>query len=222
VSADGARASDDRAPGRAIDAAIFDLGGVIMRNGSPADFTRRFPDLDGEQILEILMGPYHQDTDHPWHRLERGEIGLLEAISHHREALAEAGLALSTPLSGSFEFEINDAMVGLVRELREAGVATALLTNNVRELRARWFSLLPYDELFDTVVDSHEVGMRKPNPAIYQLTLDRLSVSADRVVFLDDIHSNTVAAAELGMIGLTVVDEGTEAIGAVRSLAGLA
>jgi putative hydrolase of the HAD superfamily len=222
VPADEAPKQADRAGHRAIDAAIFDLGGVLMRNGSPADFTRRFRDADGEQILELLMGPYHQDTDHPWHRLERGEIELIDAIAHHREALAEAGIELPSALSGSFAFEINEAMVGLVRELRDVGVATAVLTNNVRELRERWFTLLPYDDLFDTVVDSHEVGMRKPNPAIYRLTLERLGVDAGRSVFLDDIHSNTVAAAEIGMIGLTVVEDGAEAIAAVRTLAGLA
>ena len=57
-----------------IDTAIFDLGGVIMRNGNPADVARRFPGLDPAVVLPILMGPYHDDTDHPWHRLERGEV----------------------------------------------------------------------------------------------------------------------------------------------------
>ena len=193
-----------------------------MRNGGPSDVTRRFPDVDADQVLELLMGPYHLDTDHPWHRLERGEVELTEVIAHHREALAEAGIELPPPTSGAFDFEVNEAMVDLVRDLRATGISTALLTNNVRELRGRWYALLPYGELFDAVVDSHEVGMRKPNPAIYRLTLDRLGVEADRAVLLDDIHSNAVAAAEVGMIGLTVVDDGAEAIIAVRSLAGLA
>jgi hypothetical protein len=64
---------------RTIDTAIFDLGGVIMRNGSPADLARRFPGLDPAVVLDILMGPYHEDTDHPWHRLERGEVTMAEA-----------------------------------------------------------------------------------------------------------------------------------------------
>ncbi len=212
---------DDATPERSIDAAIFDLGGVLMRNGGPADFRRRFPDVDGDEVLAILMGPYHEDTDHPWHRLERGEIELAEALSHNRDALAAAGIELPPPMSGSFAFEVNEPMVDLVRDLREAGLRTGLLTNNVRELRGRWISLLPYEELFDVVVDSHEVGMRKPNPAIYRLTLDRLGVDAGRAVFLDDIGSNTAAAATLGIVGVTVVDGGAEAIAVVRSLAGL-
>jgi putative hydrolase of the HAD superfamily len=212
---------DDAPEGRAIDAAIFDLGGVLMRNGGPADFRDRFPDLDSERVLAILMGPYHEDTDHPWHRLERGEIELTEVLAHNRQALTAAGIDLPPPLSGTFAFEINEPMVGLVSDLRAVGVRTALLTNNVRELRERWISLLPYGELFDVIVDSHEVGMRKPNPAIFRLTLDRLGIDAERAVFLDDIESNTVAAAALGIIGVTVVDGGGAAIAAVRAFAGI-
>ena len=59
--------------------------------------------------------------------------------------------------------------------------------------------LLPYDELFDDVVDSHEVGMRKPNPAIYRLALERLGATADRTAFLDDIASNVAAAQTEGL-----------------------
>ena len=82
---------------RAIDTAIFDLGGVIMRNGSPADFARRFPDLDPAIVLPILMGPYHDDTDHPWHRLERGELSLQEVREANRAALLRAGAAEVVP-----------------------------------------------------------------------------------------------------------------------------
>jgi FMN phosphatase YigB (HAD superfamily) len=64
-------------------------------------------------------------------------------------------------------------MLALIRDLRAAGLRTGLLTNNARELRSLWWDLLPYDELFDDIVDSSEVGLRKPNPAVYRLALDR-------------------------------------------------
>jgi len=205
---------------RAIDTAIFDLGGVIMRNGSPADFARRFPDLDPAIVLPILMGPYHDDTDHPWHRLERGELSLQEVREANRAALAEAGVPPMPAVE--MAFEINEEMVELVRDLRTAGLRTGLLTNNARELRDRWWGLLPYDELFDDVVDSHQVGMRKPNLAIYRLALERLGATAARTAFLDDIASNVAAAQTAGMVGVLVEDGGEAAIAHVRELAGLA
>ena len=204
---------------RAIDTAIFDLGGVIMRNGSPADFARRFPDLDPAIVLPILMGPYHDDTDHPWHRLERGELSLQEVREANRAALVAAGVPPMPAVE--MAFEINEEMIELVRDLRSAGLRTGLLTNNARELRDRWWGLLPYDELFDDVVDSHQVGMRKPNLAIYRLALERLGATAERTAFLDDIASNVAAAQTAGMVGVLVEHGGEAAIAHVRELAGL-
>ena len=66
--------------------------------------------------------------------------------------------------------------------------------------------MLPFDELFDDVVDSHEVGVRKPNPAIYQLALARLGAEAGRTAFLDDVATNVSAAEGVGMRGV-LVDE---------------
>ena len=66
-------------------------------------------------------------------------------------------------------------MIELMRELRGGGLRAALLTNNVREWEPLWRAKLPeIDELFEVVVDSAFVGMRKPDPAIYSLTLERL------------------------------------------------
>jgi putative hydrolase of the HAD superfamily len=205
---------------RTIDTAIFDLGGVIMRNGSPADLARRFPGFDPAVVLPILMGPYHEDTDHPWHRLERGELTLAEVRAANLAALEAAGVGPLPPPT-EMAFEANEDMVELVRDLRRTGLRTGLLTNNARELRERWWGLLPYDELFDDVLDSHEVGMRKPNPAIYRLALERLGATADRTAFLDDIASNVAAAQAEGMLGVLVEGDGAEAIAHVRELAGL-
>ena len=79
---------------RQLDAVIFDLGGVLARNGRPADFASRYPDHDPVTITELLMGDYADDTDHPWHRLERGEITLAENRELNRAALAAAGIEL--------------------------------------------------------------------------------------------------------------------------------
>jgi len=94
-------------------------------------------------------------------------------------------------------------MLQVVREVREQ-CATALLTNNVRE--AGWRTGFPF-ELFDVVVDSSEVGVRKPDPAIYRTLLDRLDRPAHEVAFVDDFTENLPPAAALGLATIAFVDE---------------
>ncbi|MEI8238459.1 MAG: HAD family phosphatase [Actinomycetota bacterium] len=212
---------------RSIDAVIFDLGGVLAANGRQSDFSKRLPDADATKILRIVMGDYGTDSDHPWHRLERGEITLEEHRRLNRAAFEEAGIELPPaqppPSDGgpAMVFEPNGPVVALVHELRAVGMRLGVLTNNIAEFKAGWRTMLPFDELFDDVVDSHEVGMRKPNPAIYQLALARLGAEAGRTAFLDDVASNVAAARGVGMVGVVVDEDPTEAVLAVRRLAGL-
>src|SRR5437588_9260800 len=87
-----------------------------------------------------------------------------------------------------------------MRTLRhDRGYRMALLTNNVRKWEPRWRAILPVVEIFEVVVDSAFVGMRKPDPGIYELTLDRLGKPADATLLIDDIEINCNAARELGM-----------------------
>jgi putative hydrolase of the HAD superfamily len=93
----------------------------------------------------------------------------------------------------------NEELVGFLRAARGAGYKLALLTNNVREWEPRWRPKWPIDELFETVVDSGFVGMRKPDPEIFALTLERLGVPAEACVFIDDLEPNVRAAREVGL-----------------------
>jgi epoxide hydrolase-like predicted phosphatase len=86
----------------------------------------------------------------------------------------------------------------LVRRAREQGIATALLSNS-------WGNDYPRDmwtDMFDVVVISGEVGMRKPEPRIYQLVCDRLGLQPQQCVFVDDMHYNVDAAVRLGWVGV--------------------
>jgi epoxide hydrolase-like predicted phosphatase len=95
--------------------------------------------------------------------------------------------------------EPNTRLIEYMRQLRDRGYKLAICTNNVREWEHRWRSMLPVDEIFDVVVDSAFVGTRKPEPKIYQVTLERLAVPAGAALFVDDIEINCNAARELGM-----------------------
>ena len=97
-------------------------------------------------------------------------------------------------------------VVARVLELRRAGYKTGLITNNVREGSNMWRSLLAVDDLFDIVIDSSEVGIRKPNPAIFELALAKLGVEPADAVFLDDLDSNVVAARRAGLMAILVGD----------------
>ena len=216
-----------------VDAVIFDLGGVIMKNGSPRDFTAQYPDHDPAFIAELIMGPHHLDTDHPWHRVERGEISLAECRELTKEKMLQAGVnrtatssststsTSTSSSSGTFHFQLNDDMVAFIHDLREAGIPRAILTNNVREFRQWWWPLMDFAEIFDVIIDSHEVGMRKPNPDIYHHTLRALNAEASRTAFLDDLEANVHAAQQLGLHGIHVQEDATSAIQQARLLTNL-
>ena len=222
--------------GRQIDAVIFDFGGVLASNGRPTDVAKRFPNDPVDKVMKVMMGDYGQDTDHPWHRLERGEISMLEYREQLAPLVIEAGLQMSEgallppPTNSStaqsqsgtgFAFEPNHSVIDLVHELKSSGFRLGVLTNNVRELRHAWWPMLDFANIFDDVVDSHEVGMRKPNRAIYELALNRLGVEAHRAAFLDDAQSNVDAASALGIHGIWVDIDPTQAVHSVRQLANL-
>lgn len=103
---------------------------------------------------------------------------------------------------GSTFFEAlqpNDEMIDLIRQVRGDGYRASLLTNNVKEWEPLWRSMLPVDELFETVVDSAFVGLRKPDPRIYELTLDRIALPPESCIFIDDMEINCEAATDLGI-----------------------
>src|SRR5690606_22712281 len=168
-------------------------------------------------------GPYHEDTDHPWHRLERGEITLEEWLLAVTALAEEQGrtLDLSPMRTLLDDLAVHEDVVAHVAGLRADGYVTALVTNNVREGASTWRAKLPVDDLFDVVVDSSAVGMRKPDPAIFTHTLDLLGgVAPERAVFLDDVESNLAGARRPGLHTFLVGYPPAEALRALDTLLG--
>lgn len=205
---------------------LYDFGGVFTASPFGAvESAASEVGADPGQLSQIMFGLYHEDTDHPWHRLERGEISLLDARERVLALAREAGFdidpfaLLRRTVAGP---GLRDPLVAQVRRLRAEGYQTALVTNNVREFSAAWRSLIPVAELFDLIVDSSDVGMRKPNPEIYRHALRELGgVAPQRAVFLDDYAANVEAAVKLGLHGVLVEPEFERAILALdRLLAG--
>jgi len=209
--------------GSQVRAVLFDFGGVFTASpfAAVAAYGRELGRHPG-QVLEIVFGGYHEDSDHPWHQLERGEISLEDTremiLALGREQGLEVDIYRVLAAMAENDGGLRHAMVDYAAKLRPAGLVTGVITNNVREFRDGWRSMVPVDELFDFVVDSSEVGMRKPDPAIFHRALELAGVTAPEAVFLDDFHGNVAAAAALGMATVHVGDDIEAAIGALEAL----
>jgi putative hydrolase of the HAD superfamily len=189
-----------RGPARAV---VSDFGGVLTVPLIEA--FAAYQDQSGTSLEELGRAMQKATEaaggEHPLFQLEKGvitETDFLRAIEEH--------LPDGTHLHGFREiyFEAlhpNEGLIEYMRELRGRGLRMAMLTNNVREWEPLWRAKLPVDEIFEVVVDSAFVGMRKPERGIYELTLERLGdgIAAADCVFLDDVPVNVETAAALGM-----------------------
>lgn len=212
---------------RQIDAVLWDFGGVF--SPSPFAAIRDYAasiGIEAEVITEAMFGPMHDTPDHPWHRLERGEAKLTEAVEHTKEALAAHGVDFSIREMFS---RMGDMASGAgdrtkvrerAEELRDRGFRQCIVTNNLAEFREMWRGTMPVDEIFDDVVDSHEVGLRKPDPAIYHLAAERTGVPLARTAFLDDLPANVDAASALGCHGILVGEDPASALVTLAKLTG--
>lgn len=191
-------------------AVIFDWGGVLTP--PIAELVRAWAEADmiDWDSYVTAVGPWlaaAYDPDEaggPVHQLERGETTaaefelLLAARLMRTDGLpvvAEGILARMLGISG----EPVTLMYDLIRELRGRGLKTALLSNS---WDVTGYPREDFPALFDAVVISGEVGLRKPDPAIYRLAAERLGVQPAECVFVDDLAGNVRAAAAVGMVGV--------------------
>jgi epoxide hydrolase-like predicted phosphatase len=191
-----------------LKALLVDWGGVLTEPLESA--MRSWAEIDGVDfdsyigVMREWLGQHQGElaASNPVAALERGEI----EVPHFELQLAErlsaaTGNAVHAPglLQRMFDqFVHAPAMSGLVLRARRAGVRTGLLSNS-------WGNEYPregWDDMFDAIVISGEVGMRKPEAGIFQHALDLLGVTAGETVFVDDLRVNVLAAAELGLVGV--------------------
>ena len=166
-------------------------------------------EVAAETVDEVAADPDSLESegearDAPaWHRLERGEIDMATYFAMIVEQAPEVlGRAIDVDAYGRFMRTsapgVHWQVVHRIRDLR-GQVRLGLLTNNVKEFGEHWRATFPINELFEVIVDSSHVGMRKPDPEIYLLTCKKLKVEPDEAVFVDDNADNVAAARALGM-----------------------
>jgi putative hydrolase of the HAD superfamily len=188
----------------AVQAIISDFGGVLT---SPLlDSFAAFQDSSGisvQALGEAMAAIWTRDGVQPLFELETGRMSEAAFLGMLGEELSvQLGREVTLDGFGVRYFEHlhpNEPVIEYMRSLRARGYQMAICTNNVREWEALWRAMLPVDEIFDVVVDSGFVGMRKPDPEIYELTLERLGVDAAQALLVDDIELNCDAARALGL-----------------------
>ena len=203
-----------------IEAVLYDFGGVFTLSPfSAVQAAGEALGIDGQVVLSLCFGPYDEDTDHAWHRMERGELSLLDCRDELIASAAEAGheldpMALLQRMGG--DDDQREPMVERARAIKARGLRTAVVTNNVKEFGDGWRKMVPVDDLFDVVIDSSAVGVRKPDPRIYAMALDALGgIAPASAVLLDDAAGN-IAAAEA--FGLNTVLVGPDRLAAMDEL----
>ena len=181
-------------------AVISDFGGVLTNPLFEAFAAwNAHAQIEPGRLGLALQAAADAAGEHPLYVLEKGHMTETEFVAAVEEHLG--GVKLEGFREIYFEhLHPNEPMIDYLRDLKGRGMRMAMLTNNVREWEPLWRAKLPVDEIFEVVVDSAFVGMRKPDPKIYELTLERLGgVEASECVFIDDLEVNCDAARELGM-----------------------
>jgi putative hydrolase of the HAD superfamily len=209
-----------------IRAVISDFGGVLT---TPLlDSFSAFQDetgISGQTLGRAMQRIAERDGAHPLFELEKGNLTEPAFLAQVSEALEpELGHRPEMHRFKEIYFRAlkpNDPMIELMRAIRERGYRMALLTNNVREWEPYWRSMVPVDDIFEVVVDSGFVGMRKPEPEIYELALERLGddIAAADCLFVDDVEVNIDTARTLGMTAVHFRDS-EQAIGEIESALG--
>ncbi len=197
-------------------AVIFDFGGVLTE--PPGNGMRAYCERAGISwdVFRQLFVP----LDGAWAKFEKNELTQGEFIRAFEAEAAAAGLTVDGAafLDDFFSgMALRDDMVAVARALR-GRYRLGCITNNVQAVGRGRNPL--FDDLFDVVVESSKVGMRKPDPRIYRHCCELLGVRPEQAIFLDDFGVNLKAARELGM-GTIKVDESQSAIDELERMLGI-
>jgi putative hydrolase of the HAD superfamily len=176
--------------------------------------------IDPETLGKAMRTITEEDGENPLYKMERGEmaeVDFLDRLGDGLEPLLGHRPELHRFREIYFEaLHPNEGMIELMRELKAGGKRMAMLTNNVKEWEPMWRPMLPVDEIFETVVDSGFVGCRKPEPRIYEMTLERLGLPAEACLFIDDLEPNIEGARKAGMTAVHFRDN-EQAIAEIRA-----
>ena len=208
-----------------VDAVLFDFGGVITE--SPFEAFNRYEDRIGVPRDTIRQINATDPDTNAWARLERSEVSVDEFAELFEAEAADRGYEMSGAqvlacLSGGLRPRMVRAL-----EVLAARLPVGCITNNVRTGHGAGMSrdagtaaaIAEVMKLFGVVIESSVVGLRKPDPRIYELACDRLGIDPARTAYLDDLGINCKPAAAMGMAAIKVTDP-DEALRELEALVG--
>jgi putative hydrolase of the HAD superfamily len=207
--------------GSGIGAIVCDFGGVLTTPLIQSFMAfQNETGIDTETLGKAMQAAAEANGENPLFEMERGEItevAFLEQLTDCLEPLLGHRPEMHRFKEIYFEaLDSNPPMIELMRELKDEGYQMAMLTNNVREWEPLWRSMLPVDEIFETVVDSAFVGCRKPESRIYRLTLERIGRRPEECLFVDDVLVNCEGASKTGLRAVHF-QSNEQAIGEIRA-----
>lgn len=173
-------------------AIIFDFYGVICSEiGSPW-YKKRFTKEKADELKEKFDKP--------------SNLGLISDEKFFSQIGAAAGLSGAEARKEWVDaIVINEPLVSFIRELKEK-YKIAVCSNTQRELFRRILAENNLESLFDVIISSAEIGKLKPDPAIFEHTLNELGITPQEAIFVDDREENVSAAHHIGITGLTYTD----------------
>lgn len=208
-----------------VEAVIFDFGGVMTT--SPFEAFARFERERGYPVDIIRNTNAANHLENAWAKFERAEIDL-DTFDRlfAQESLALAGAAVSGRdvlplLAGDLRPDMVEALRRIKSECKTGCITNNLPANAIGSQGGRSFYVAEVMALFDHVIESAKIGLRKPDPRIYRMMTDALGVSPADCVYLDDLGVNLKPARELGMTTIKVVSA-SQAIAELEAATGLA
>lgn len=205
---------------------IFDFGGVIT--SSPFEAFNRLERENGLPLNFVRGVNAVNPDDNAWARFERAEMTAAEFDRAFQDEARAAGHDLAgSQVLAVLAGDVRPAMVQALDRLKTAGFRLGCITNNVPSGKGAGMarSQAAADEIaailgrFDHVIESSKVGVRKPDPRIYQMMCDALEVTPDACIYLDDLGINCKPAAALGMAAIKVTS-GEQALAELTVLLG--
>jgi len=201
-----------------LKAVLFDLGGVLLT--SPFEAFTAYEQANGLPSGFIRSLNATNSDVNAWAHLERNAVSFEEFCRLFEAEARDAGHELdAAAVMGLLAGEVRPAMVIAVRRCRER-LRTAALTNNFT-LPGGDPAMAEMRELFDVVVESSRVGVRKPDPRFYEIACAELGIEPTEAVFLDDLGINLKPARALGMTTIKV-DDPAQAIAELEAIVGFA
>jgi putative hydrolase of the HAD superfamily len=195
---------------RVIEAVLWDFGGVIL--SSPFESFNKYEEANGLP-LDFIRGLNATNPDtNAWAQMERSEVDLATFCQlFEAEAVAAGGKLVGADVLAMLSGEVRPQMVEAQRRIKAAGLRQALLTNNFTsgeqaDMGYRRPEVEEAMSIYDCVIESSKAGVRKPDPAAYQLVLDTMGLPAEAFVYLDDLGINLKPAKAIGMTTIKVVD----------------